>query len=111
MAEPLRYLAMIAVAGTLILASLGRAQADRGVVALRVSGCDYYVISTSNGFTVAEWYGGHDPWKGEAVVGSLNSYGFKTVFFGASASEGRIYIEEYWSSADDAMEQISEKCN
>jgi hypothetical protein len=59
---------------------MDEARAENGVVALRVSGCDYYLIATSGGFVLAEWYGGFDPSRGDRVVGSFNTYGFKTVF-------------------------------
>jgi len=111
----MRRLARLTIAGALALSFLGMsggiAMAERGVVALKVSGCDYYLIYSNSGYVLVEWYGGHDPWKGEAVVGAFNSYGMKTVFFGAGATEGRIYVEEYWLTSDDAVEQLSEKCS
>ncbi|HEV2549583.1 MAG TPA: hypothetical protein VGU20_19865 [Stellaceae bacterium] len=109
----MRKLIPIIIAGvlalTLVATSSGAAMAERGVVALKVSGCDYYLIYTNSGYVLVEGYGGHDPWKGEAVAGAFNSYGMKTVFFGSGA--GRIYIEEYWLSADAAVEQLSDKCS
>jgi hypothetical protein len=36
----------------------------------------------------------------------------KTVFYGAGAIEGRVYIEEYWLvGEEDTVEQLSEHCN
>jgi hypothetical protein len=90
---------------------MDEARAENGVVALRVSGCDYYLIATSGGFVLAEWYGGFDPSRGDRVVGSFNTYGFKTVFFGPSMREGRVYIEDYWLDRESALEQLSEICN
>ncbi len=87
------------------------AHAERGVVALRVSGCDYYIISAPTGYVVAEWYGGYDPSRGDLVIGSFDGYGFKTLFFNSSQNEGRTYIEDYMLDQDQALEQISEKCN
>jgi hypothetical protein len=87
------------------------AHAERGVVTMRPSACDYFLIYTPSEFVLAEWYGGRDPSRGERVVGAFNGYGFKTVFYGNLRMEGRIYIEDYWLDEDDALEKLSEQCN
>jgi hypothetical protein len=84
--------------------------AETGVVALRVSGCDYYLIRTNNGYVVAEWYGDYDPSKGDFVAGALSQYGMKTLFFGAGHEEGQTYIEDFWLDGDNAVEQLSDQC-
>jgi hypothetical protein len=111
MARRIRAIAPFAVAPAFFLVGHGTARAENGIVALRASGCDYYLIYTNSGYVLAEWYGGHDPYKGEQVAGALSSYGMKTAFFGAGAIEGRVYMEEYWLGEDDAVEQLSEQCN
>jgi hypothetical protein len=91
--------------------AISGAHAENGVVALRVSGCDYYLVAASGGFVLVEWYGGYDPSRGDRVVGSFNTYGFKTLFFGSDMREGRVYIEDYSLSQESALEQLSEKCS
>jgi hypothetical protein len=91
--------------------AISEAHAENGVVALRVNGCDYYLVAASEGFILAEWYGGYDPSRGDKVVGSFNTYGFKTLFFGPNMREGRVYIEDYWLRQESALEQLSEKCS
>ncbi len=101
----------LAIALANIFTPIGAAYAETGVVALTVSSCDYYLIYTNLGFVLAEWYGGHVPSRGEAGVGSFNSYGFKTIFFGQNGGESRVWIEEYWLDQNEALEQLSDKCN
>jgi hypothetical protein len=103
--------ASLIVSAVQLLFLVASAKAETGVVALRVSGCDYYLIETNQGYTVVEWYGGHDPSRGEPVIGSFNSYGMKTIFFGQGREEGRVWIDDYWLSEDDALEKISDQCN
>jgi hypothetical protein len=33
-------------------------------VSHRISGCDYFVVQTRNGYDLLEWFGGHDSWDG-----------------------------------------------
>jgi len=87
------------------------ARAEIGHVTKTVSGCDYFIIDAPSGYVVAEWYGGHDPHQGEAVVGAFNTFGFLTVFYGGGRTEGRVYIEDYGIDEDDALEKLSEECN
>ena len=85
--------------------------AETGFVTKRVSGCDYFLIDAPSGYVVAEWYGGHDPYKGEKVVGSFDSFGFLTFFYRSGNVDGRVYIEDYGLDEDDALEKLSEQCN
>jgi len=87
------------------------ATAEIGRVIKTVSGCDYFIIDAPSGYVVAEWYGGHDPNGGEAVIGAFNSFGFLTVFYGAGRTEGRVYVEDYGLDEDEALEKLSEQCN
>jgi hypothetical protein len=36
-----------------------------------VSGCDYFLVSTVQGFALLEWYGGYDPDIGDEIVGKV----------------------------------------
>jgi hypothetical protein len=85
--------------------------AEKGRVAKRVSGCDYYAVYTpSSGYAVLEWYGGADPDEGDTITGSFRNYGFHT-FFVNSDSETRAYVEDWGLSLDDALEKLSEECD
>jgi hypothetical protein len=69
MLRRIRAIAPFAVALAFFLAGHGTARAENGVVTLRASGCDYYLIYRNSGYVLAEWYGGHDPYKGEQSQG------------------------------------------
>jgi hypothetical protein len=85
--------------------------AETGTVALRVSGCDYYLITTNKGYVLAEWHRGYDPSKGDFVAGAFGQYGMRTLFFGTDHKESRAYIEDYWLDGNDALEQLSTSCD
>jgi hypothetical protein len=56
--QPVQAIVWIAASALLFLiATAGMARAEPGVVAFRVSSCDYYLIRTNNGYVLAEWYG------------------------------------------------------
>ena len=106
-----RILGAAIVVFLIFLRSIIAAHAETGTVVKRVSGCDYFLINTASGLTVAEWYGGYDPREGDRVAGSFNGYGFKTLFYGPRAIEGRVWIEDYSLDRDEALEKLSEQCS
>lgn len=63
-----------------------------------------------NGYYVLEWYGGHDPDKGDTIAGSLNSYGFHDVDYPDSEDSGRVYVENFNVDKTSALEQLVEQC-
>ena len=87
------------------------AHAENCIVTKKIFGCDYFMADAPSGYVVAEWYGGYDPSEGERIVGAFHNYGFITVFYGSSHTEGRVYIEDWGLGEDDAFEQLSDKCN
>jgi len=86
----------------------GAAMADTyGTVAVTTRGClSRYVVDTPSGYVLAEWYGGHDPDRGDTVEGDLNSYGFKDVLINGSSS--RAYIDDYMLSRDSVIRKLRE---
>ena len=90
-------------------------QARRGAartpitVVLRVRGCDYFVADGPQGYYLLEWYGGHDPSKGDGIFGELSSFGFKDVMY-EGGQDGKVYIDDYMLSKDRVIEKIREKC-
>ena len=85
--------------------------ADTAVVVFYKSGCDYFVADGPNGYYLLEWYGGYDPVEGDVIIGKLNSYGFKNVHYPRRSREGRIYVEDYLLSKDEALEKYFEHCD
>ena len=69
---------------------------------------DHMVLETSYGFTLAEWYSG-SLYEGKGVYGDLHSYGFSDLYDYEEDMEresddvGRIYIDDYMKSRDDAL--------
>ena len=78
-------------------------------VLLRVRSCDYFIADGPQGYYLLEWYGGHDPDRGDGIYGQLGTYGFKDVLYDGGR-EGRLYIDDYMLSKDRALEKLREKC-
>jgi len=99
------------IAACLLAAPVSLAAASDGVVVMNESGCrSRYVVATSLGYAILEWYGGHDPSEGERVFGNFESYGFKDVRF-SGGSKGRVWVEDYWLSKDSVLEKMAEFCS
>ena len=84
--------------------------ADVGVVVKRFGSCDYYIVDGTKGLYVLEWYGGHDPYEGEKIVGNIGSYGMKDVVFPTTNNRGRVWVEDFLESASSALEIIRDHC-
>jgi hypothetical protein len=78
-------------------------------VVLRVRGCDYFLADGPRGLYLLEWYGGYDPDRGDGIFGEVDGYGFKDVLY-ANGREGRLYVDDYLLSKDNALEKLREKC-
>jgi hypothetical protein len=85
-------------------------KAARGVVSLRISGCDYFVVATNTSYDVLEWYGGHDPDKGDYLIGGFESYGFHDIYDETADNDLRVWTEDYDLSKGRALEKLAEKC-
>jgi hypothetical protein len=69
---------------------------ERGVVAEADLSCDYFIIETYDGYTVARNWGGYAPLRGSVVYGNFSQYGVHTIY---NRSEGYLLqadVREYW---------------
>jgi hypothetical protein len=85
-------------------------KAVRGAVSHRISGCDYFLVQTKSDYDVLEWYGGHDPDKGDVLVGDYESYGFHNIYDDTANDSLRVWTEDYGLSKEDALEKLTDKC-
>ena len=94
-----------------LLASTGMSWSAEGVVVLNKSGCSSrYVVETTMGYAILEWYGGNDPVEGSKMVGDFESYGMKTIYNASSGSEARVWVEDYFLSKSSVIEKMREFC-
>ena len=84
--------------------------AARGTVVSYPSGCDYFIVETSSGYALLEWFGGNDPSEGDVVVGDYESYGIKDIFNVSRDTEIRVWVEEYWLSKDNVFREYRNYC-
>ena len=84
--------------------------ADKAVIVLYRSGCDYFIAKGRSGFYLLEWYGGYDPSEGDLIFGAIDSYGFHEAYYPSLDTEGNIYVEDYWLSKSQALEEYIEYC-
>lgn len=87
------------------------ANAAKGVVVLYKSGCSYYIVETTMGYVILEWYGGNDPSEGDTLVGDYENYGMKDIYNLSADSETKVWVEEFWLSKNSVFEKYYDKCN
>ncbi len=81
-----------------------------GEIVYTLPGCDYFLISTSSGYTFAEWWGGALPMRGDLLFGELWSFGFKYFYNISQKRKMKVWIDDYWLSRTRAVEKIVDKC-
>jgi hypothetical protein len=90
------------------------AHASTGEVYKRISGCDYFVVSTPRGYTLLEWYGGTDPDSGDRIRGNFETYGMHSVMINDDDDVDdttQVWVEDYFLTRSDALEQLVDKCD
>jgi len=70
-------------------------KAVRGIISHRISGCDYFVVATKTDYALLEWFGGHDPDKGDVLIGEYESYGFHDIYDDTADQNLRVWTEDY----------------
>ncbi len=96
--------------GVVVATRLHADAAIKGVVTHRISGCDYFLVYTRNGYDLLEWYGGSDPDKGDILIGGYESYGFHDVYDDTLDESVRVWTEDYALSKTEDLEQLTDKC-
>jgi hypothetical protein len=86
------------------------ASAASGEVVYRQSGCDYFVVQTRTGYDLLEWFGGHDPDKGDILVGKFEEYGMHDIYDRTADDEITVWVEEYGESKESVLEKMVEAC-
>ena len=80
---------------------MGQSSFVQGYIVKEVD--DKYIIQTSLGFTIAEWYGGTTLDEGQEICGELNTIGFVDVAVAGSDS-AHLWIEDYCLSESEAVD-------
>ena len=106
----MRLIQKLLFAAALVMAP-AMAFAAKGVVVYYKSGCSYFIVETAMGYSILEWYGGHDPSKGEVIAGDFETYGFKDVYNLTADQETKVWVEDFWLSKDRAIEKYYDKCD
>ena len=107
----LMLLRSITLTAAFMLSISTPAFSERGVVVHSKSGCDYYIVETSSGYALLEWYGGNDPNEGQIIVGPIHSYGMKELYNVSSDRETKAYIDDYMLSKSSVIEKYYDHCD
>jgi len=67
-------------------------------------------LESSQGYIVAEWFGGTDPDISEVLLGQFNSFGFKDLVT-TNNSNCHLWIDDYMLSKVRAFEKINDHCD
>ncbi len=93
-----------------ILSMADHVHAAKAVVVFKEPACKHFVAQGPDGFYLLEYQGGYDPDKGDFIVGSFNSYGFKQAFYPDKEQDGKVYVNGFKMSRDDALQGYFDHC-
>jgi hypothetical protein len=83
---------------------------ERGDVIYSDSYCNYYVVETSNGYTIIRSYGGYKPYEGSIVYGDFSYTGTRDIY---NRSSGIIFtgtVTDYWLTYNGALAALDYYC-
>jgi len=70
-----------------------------------------FIVQTGSDYALLEWFGGHDPDKGDVLIGDFKHFGFRDFTYRNDEDRtSRFYIDDYGLSKSTAMEKLIEKC-
>jgi hypothetical protein len=84
--------------------------AAKAVVIFKEAPCKHFVAEGPDGFYLLEWQGGYDPEKGDFIVGNFNSYGFKQAYYPDKEQDGKVYVNGFKMSQDNALQEYFDHC-
>jgi len=82
---------------------------DRGQVVYSSSSCPYYLIETTNGYTVIRSVSSR-PYEGDIVYGDFSYYGVKDIY---DRTDGYVIsgdVKEYWLTYTGAQDALDYYC-
>jgi hypothetical protein len=80
------------------------------IIVHRISGCDYFMVQTRTDYAILEWFGDHDPDKGDMLIGNISSFGMKTIHDDTTDDDVRVYVEDFGLNKTDALEKLIDHC-
>ncbi|HBZ57877.1 MAG TPA: hypothetical protein DEO49_01825 [Sutterella sp.] len=84
--------------------------AAKGEVVYIETGCDYYILQSSDGFALVEHAEGPTPSADDVIVGDFESYGKKQLFNRTSRERIEGWVVDFWLAQDEAMQMYLEQC-
>lgn len=82
----------------------------KAVVVFKKLTCKQFVAQGPDGYYILEYQGGYDPQEGDFIVGSFNSYGFKQAYYPDKEQEGKVYVNGFKMTENDAFRGYFEHC-
>ena len=115
---PMRSLAGAALVGVLLLTSLAppvqagpaAAGVSRGVGAYATGRCSYFIVESSSGYALLQWFGGTPPNTGEQLVGEFESYGLPELYNLTTATTVTVWADDFWMSRTRVVDRFYERC-
>jgi hypothetical protein len=83
---------------------------ERAQVVYSDSYCNYYIVETSNGYTVIRSYGGYKPFEGSILYGDFSFAGSGDIYNRSTGVIFTGYVVDYWLTYSQAQNELIYYC-
>ena len=87
------------------------AKSVKGVVVYDKGCRSYFIVQTTMGYALLQWYGGNLPSNGDEIVGDIEMYGMKDIYNLSNSASTKVWVEEFWLSKSRVLEKLADKCS
>jgi hypothetical protein len=70
---------------------------------------DWFLVETSGGFPLLEWYGGTSPSQDQQFYGNVHKYGFVELTSKVGARTMKVWVDDYSLSKESALKKLAAK--
>ncbi len=95
-----------------LTSALGQKVVQGIVVIPPKTGCDYFIVGTPMGFALLQLWTVtiFKPEEDDIIVGDFESFGFKEVINLTQRRTYRVWVDDYWLSAQRVVEKYLRRC-
>ena len=70
---------------------------------------DWFIVETSGGFALVEWFGGTLPSENQQFYGNVHKFGFTELTSKVGSRRMKVWVDDYLLTKQSALEKLAEK--
>jgi hypothetical protein len=95
--------------GAVQIQSVSTADTNLLTVTKVQSRSDWFLVETSRGYALLEWFGGTSPSENQQFYGNVHKFGFVELSSKIGSRRMKVWVDDYALSKQSALEKLAEK--